>query len=111
MKHLKVKLLLLVMGFLFFVVVTMEMMPAPTVVNSKVYQLGAVGTSGVTGTATIIEKSDATLSVELELKNTVAGASHPAHIHLNTAAEGGDIALTLKAVDGATGKVLLYLVH
>jgi hypothetical protein len=45
--------------------------------------LGAVGTSGVTGTATIIEKSDATLSVEL-LKNTVAGASHPAHIHLNT---------------------------
>jgi hypothetical protein len=38
-------------------------------------------------------KSDATLSVELELKNTVAGASHPAHIHLNTAAEGGDIAL------------------
>ncbi|MCQ6468237.1 hypothetical protein NPN14_23720, partial [Vibrio parahaemolyticus] len=36
--------------------------------------------------------------------NTIAGASHPAHIHLNTAAEGGDIALTLNAVDGTTGK-------
>ena len=78
--------------------------PDAKVVNSKVYDLGAVGSSGVTGTATIIEKSDATLSIELELKGTSPGGLHPAHIHLNTAAEGGDIALTLKAVDGATGK-------
>jgi hypothetical protein len=70
--------------------------------------LGAVGTSGVTGTATIIEKWCNTKR-RIRIKNTVAGASHPAHIHLNTA-EGGD-ALSLKAVDGATGKVLLYLVH
>jgi hypothetical protein len=97
------------MGFPFLLFVTMEMMLRPTVVNSKVYQLR--GRNFWHWTATIIEKSDATLSVELELKNTVAGASHPAHIHLNTAAEGGDIALSLKAVDGATGKVLLYLVH
>jgi plastocyanin len=40
----------------------------------------------------------------LELKGTAQGGLHPAHIHFNTAAEGGDIALTLKAVDGATGK-------
>jgi hypothetical protein len=53
--------------------------------------LGAVGTSGVTGTATI-EKSDATLSVELELK-ILLQELHIPHIHLNTAAEGGDIAL------------------
>jgi hypothetical protein len=78
--------------------------PAATAVNSKVYDLGAVGTSGVSGTATIIEKSDATLSIELELKGTAQGGLHPAHIHFNTAAEGGDIALTLKAIDGATGK-------
>ena len=105
MKHLKKNLLLLVMVIPFiFSSCSNDDEPAPTVVNSKVYDLGAVGSSGVTGTATIIEKSDATLSIELELKNTVAGASHPAHIHLNTAAEGGDIALTLKPVDGATGK-------
>jgi large exoprotein involved in heme utilization and adhesion len=48
-------------------------------------------------------KSDATLSIELELKNT-ARRLHPAHIHFNTAA-GAEISLTLKAVDGATGKV------
>jgi plastocyanin len=83
---------------------TKDDMPAATVVNSKVFALSSVGTAGVSGTATVVEKSDATLSIELNLKNTVAGSSHPAHIHLNTAAEGGDIALTLKPVDGTTGK-------
>jgi hypothetical protein len=28
------------------------------------------------------------MSIELDLKNTTAGSSHPAHIHFNTAAEG-----------------------
>lgn len=78
--------------------------PSPTEINSKIYNLGSVGTLGITGTATFIESSDATLSVELELQNTPAGGSHPAHIHLNTAAEGGGIALSLEAVDGTTGK-------
>jgi hypothetical protein len=31
------------------------------------------------------------LSIELELLNTPQGGSHPAHIHLNNAADGGDI--------------------
>lgn len=106
MKHLKKSLVVLVMlvPFIFSSCNNDDDAPAPTVLNSKVYDLGAVGTSGVTGTATVIEKSDATLSIELDLKNTVAGGLHPAHIHLNTAAEGGDIALTLKPVDGTTGK-------
>jgi hypothetical protein len=76
--------------------------PAATVVN-KVFALSSVGTAGVSGTATVVEKSDATLSIELNLKTRLRGSSHPAHIHLNTA-EGGDIALTLKPVDGTTGK-------
>jgi hypothetical protein len=105
MKNLRKRLCFLVLAIpLIFISCSKDDAPAPKVRNSKIYDLGAVGTSGVTGTATIIEKSDATLTVELQLKNTVAGGVHPAHIHLNTAAEGGDIALTLKAVDGATGK-------
>jgi hypothetical protein len=40
----------------------------------------------------LIENSDATVSIELELLNTPQGGSHPAHIHLNNAADGGDIA-------------------
>jgi hypothetical protein len=76
----------------------------PTVVNSKVYDLGTVGTSGVSGRAIFMENSDATVSIVLDLLNTPQGGSHPAHIHLNNAADGGDIALTLKPVDGTTGR-------
>jgi plastocyanin len=76
----------------------------PTELNSKIYSLGTVGNSGVFGTARFIENSDATLSIELDLQNTVSGSSHPAHIHFNTAAEGGGIALSLDSVDGNSGK-------
>lgn len=77
---------------------------APTVLNSKIYTLGTVGDFGVSGTAKFIENSDSTLSIEIDLQNTTAGGNHPAHIHFNTAAEGGDIALTLEPINGDTGK-------
>jgi hypothetical protein len=35
---------------------TKDDMPAPTVVNSKVFVLGTVGTAGISGTATVVEK-------------------------------------------------------
>jgi Cu/Zn superoxide dismutase len=76
----------------------------PTELNSKLYNLGTVGNSGVFGTARFIENSDATFSIELDLQNTVSGSTHPAHIHFNTAVEGGAIALSLDVVDGNTGK-------
>lgn len=75
----------------------------PTELNSKSYNLGTVGDSGISGTARFIEKSDATLSIELTLQNTAEGAAHPAHVHFNTAAEGGDVALSLETVIGGTG--------
>jgi Cu/Zn superoxide dismutase len=78
--------------------------PEPTELNSKSYNLGAVGDSGISGTARFIEKSDATLSIELTLQNTTEGDAHPAHVHFNTAAEGGDIALSLETVIGGEGK-------
>lgn len=76
----------------------------PTELNSKIYDLGSIGASGISGTAKFIESSDATLSIELDLQNTPQGGTHPAHIHINTAAEGGGIALSLTPVDGTTGK-------
>jgi hypothetical protein len=39
----------------------------------------------------------------VRLKNTPAGGSHPGHIHMNTAVEGGGIAFTFKPVNGDTG--------
>lgn len=75
-----------------------------TVINQTSYDLQARSDSGVTGTATFKENSDNTLTVELDLQNTPMGGEHPAHIHFNTAAEGGGIALTLGTVDGDTGE-------
>jgi Cu/Zn superoxide dismutase len=71
---------------------------------SKTYALGSVANPDISGTAKFIENTDNSITIELELRNTPAGEMHPAHIHFNTAAEGGDIALTLGTVDGSTGK-------
>jgi Cu/Zn superoxide dismutase len=76
----------------------------PTELNSKSYNLGVVGASGVSGTARFIENSDATLSIELVLQNTATGDVHPAHLHFNTAVETGGVALSLETVVGATGE-------
>jgi Cu/Zn superoxide dismutase len=76
----------------------------PIQLNSKVYELNVASDSGVMGTVTFIELSDSSISIKLNLQNTVAGNSHPAHLHVNTAAEGGAIALSLEQVNGGTGE-------
>ena len=68
------------------------------------YTLNAVAVANISGEAKFIENTDNTVTIELSLNNTPAGGQHPAHIHYNTAAEGGAIALTLGVVDGTTGK-------
>lgn len=82
--------------------ITPPVIPQPTG-NEIVYDLRAVSNPAISGTATMIEMNDNSITVELDLNNTTAGGSHPAHIHFNTAAEIGDIAITLGTVDGATG--------
>jgi hypothetical protein len=50
--------------------------------------------------------------VTLDLEGTSEGDVHPAHIHFNSVAVGGGIAVTLTSVDGESGKsvtVGLYL--
>jgi len=76
--------------------------PQPTG-NEMVYNLNSVSDSNVSGTATIIEMDDRSITVELDLSNTEADDLNPAHIHYNSVAEGGDIAITLGTVDGETG--------
>lgn len=76
----------------------------PVVLRSKTYALQAVANPQIDGTATFNENSDGTVTIDLDLRNTPAGGQHPAHIHFNTAAEGGDVALTLGTVDGDTGE-------
>ena len=75
-----------------------------TETDSKTYTLGAVADPDISGTAKFITFSNDSTVIELKLENTPDGGMHPAHVHFNTAAEGGDIALNLTTVDGATGE-------
>ena len=68
-----------------------------------VYTLNEVEGSGVSGTATFAQRNDGTTLVTLVLTGTQVGGNHPAHIHYNSAEEGGKIAIDLTNVDGATG--------
>jgi len=60
---------------------------------------------GVGGTVTFWRASDNQTLVTLELDDGATGTelSHPAHIHENSAEEGGDIAFYLSPIDGTGG--------
>lgn len=78
-----------------------------TVTETVTYTLNPLAVPDISGQAIFKEYSDNSVTIELELVNTPAGGQHPAHIHVNTAAEGGAIALTLGTVDGTTGKSIV----
>ena len=61
--------------------------------------------NGVNGTATFWELNDTQTVVTLELTDGATGAdvSHPAHIHVNSASEGGGIEYYLSPIDGMGG--------
>ncbi len=71
--------------------------------DTQSFDLSSVSDPSISGTAIFTENEDNSTTVQIELNGTSSG-SHPAHIHFNTAAEGGDIALTFEPVDGTTGK-------
>ena len=71
--------------------------------TAKVYALGSVAVEDIDGTATFEERVNGEALATIMLNNTPADGMHPGHIHMNTAAEGGDIAFTFAPVNGATG--------
>ena len=58
---------------------------------------------GISGTATFSERVNGEALLEVMLDGTPDGGMHPGHIHNNSAAETGGIALTLTTLDGTTG--------
>ena len=72
--------------------------------TSKVYALNSVSNTAISGTATFTKRVSGKTLVSIALTGTTSGVSSPAHIHLNTAAQGGAIAIDLTSIDGATGK-------
>lgn len=71
--------------------------------NSEEYSLFSKSDPGIDGTVIFAERDDGVTVITIELNGTVAGGDHPAHIHGNTAAEGGGIVIDLTNVDGASG--------
>lgn len=71
--------------------------------NSVEYDLLSQSNPSISGSVTFAERSDNSTLVTIQLNGTSSGNTHPAHIHSNTAAEGGGIVVDLTAVDGATG--------
>ncbi|UCS95917.1 hypothetical protein KZP23_20560 [Echinicola marina] len=67
------------------------------------YPLAEIGNSGVSGSAIFEEGEDGYTKVTLILNGTPENGVHPSHIHFNSAAEGGDIAISLMPVDGKSG--------
>lgn len=72
--------------------------------DNTVFNLAAVGASATSGTVTFAKRDDNKTVITIQLSGSQATASHPAHIHANTAAEGGDIVLSLENVSGSNGK-------
>lgn len=68
--------------------------------ESKTYTLAPVSNSGVAGTVTFAERDDERVLVTINLTGAPSGGIHPAHVHVNSAAEGGAIVLSLNAVNG-----------
>ncbi|WP_018479527.1 hypothetical protein [Pontibacter roseus] len=71
--------------------------------DTKVYDLEPVAVETIEGTATFVRIDNRTTSITIVLTGTPTGGRHPAHIHANTAVEGGPIVISLNPVDGTTG--------
>src|SRR5688572_2944910 len=72
--------------------------------TQRTYSLAQLAASGVSGTVTFRKVSNTETLITVQLTGTTAGNSHPSHIHNNTAAVGGSIAVDFTPIDGATGK-------
>ncbi|MCK5369072.1 MAG: hypothetical protein KAQ62_10990, partial [Cyclobacteriaceae bacterium] len=77
--------------------------PNEFTLNIEDYDLLEVGGSGIEGDVTFVERVSGEILAIISLENTPAGGEHPAHVHLNSVAMGGGIAITLNPVNGDTG--------
>ncbi len=78
--------------------------PGPQLTGeNKQYTLSSVSDPAINGTVTFAERDDDQILITIQLNGTSSG-THPAHIHVNSAAAGGSIVLDLEDVDGTDGK-------
>ncbi|WGD34135.1 hypothetical protein [Olleya sp. YS] len=75
-----------------------------TQIDSRLFDIASFNNSGIFGSANFIKNSNNTVTIQVNLVGTTDGELYPAHIHFNTAAESGAIAVSLESVDGTTGQ-------
>src|SRR5690606_38283246 len=76
--------------------------PAPQEIKTT-YALAPVSNPNISGKVTFTKLDATSTLVTIELIGTTAGNTHPAHIHANSASEGGSIVVGFNPVEGATG--------
>lgn len=72
--------------------------------NTKDYNLESVSDPAISGFVEFTENPNGSVSVDIELINTMESQMYPAQISMNTAVESGSIVITLSPVNGTTGK-------
>ena len=72
--------------------------------KSRLVLLNSVSDPAISGFVEFTENTNGSISVAIELINTVDGEEHPVHIHNNNALDAGSIVLSLNPVSGTTGK-------
>jgi Cu/Zn superoxide dismutase len=77
--------------------------PNEFTLNVEDYDLASIGASGIEGDITFVERVSGEILAIISLENTPGGGEHPAHVHLNSVASGGSIAISLNPVNGDTG--------
>lgn len=71
--------------------------------ESITYTLEEASDSGISGTVVFKERINGNTLATIELTGTVDGESYAAHIHENSVAQGGGVAVPFANVDGSTG--------
>ena len=77
--------------------------------ESTTYSLDEKDVQGISGTVTFEERMSGEALATIMLDGTPDDGTHPAHIHENSAAEGGGILYTFTPVDGSTGMSLSHV--
>ncbi len=72
--------------------------------SSKIYTIESSSDPAITGLAEILENKNGSVTVNIELINTIEGNTYPAEIRFNHYLVPGQIAVSLNEVNGTTGK-------
>lgn len=77
--------------------------------KQTMYNLTTANNSGVSGTVIFEETTNYTTLITVNIAGGTPGGTHPMHIHENSTATGGGIAITLGEVDGSNGTLIIEI--